>query len=521
MTAPITQQELESYLWGAATHLRGHVQAGDYKQFVFPLLFFKRLSDVYDEEFSSALAESGGDEAYATFPEQHRFVIPDGAHWRDVRAAAKNVGKAIQTALRDIEAANPGKLDGIFGDAPWTNRDRLPDEMLKNLIEHFASRVLDRKAVPEDELGNAYEFLIKKFADDSGHTAQEFYTNRTLVHLMVQMLAPKAGEAIYDPTCGTGGMLISALAEVKRMGGEWRTLGLYGQEINFMTSAIARMNLLLHGVEDFEIQRGDTLAEPKFLKGDRLRTFDVALANPPYSIKQWNRELWSADPFGRNTLGTPPQGRADYAFFQHILSSLDPKTGRCAILFPHGVLFRKEEAEMRENLIRRDLVECVLGLGPGLFYNSPMEACVVICRTQKPKAREGKVLFIDAVNEIARERAQSFLKPDNQSRILAAYNAFAEEPGLAAVADSSRIEKLDWSLSIPLYVARPTGVATESGAQATPESLADAWAKWKSDGESFWRQMDAVTAMLEGLVESDVAVGAAKKQPQPRGGLGN
>ena len=172
MTAPITQQELESYLWGAATHLRGHVQAGDYKQFVFPLLFFKRLSDVYDEEFSSALAESGGDEAYAAFPEQHRFVIPAGAHWRDVRAVAKNVGKAIQTALRDIEAANPGKLDGIFGDAPWTNRDRLPDEMLKNLIEHFSTRVLDRKAVPEDELGNAYEFLIKKFADDSGHTAQ-------------------------------------------------------------------------------------------------------------------------------------------------------------------------------------------------------------------------------------------------------------------------------------------------------------------------------------------------------------
>ena len=521
MTAPITQQELESYLWGAATHLRGHVQAGDYKQFVFPLLFFKRLSDVYDEEYAAALAESGGDEAYAAFPEQHRFGIPDGAHWRDVRAAAKNVGKVIQTALRDIEAANPGKLDGIFGDAPWTNRDRLPDEMLKNLIEHFSTRVLDRKAVPEDELGNAYEFLIKKFADDSGHTAQEFYTNRTLVHLMVQMLAPKAAETIYDPTCGTGGMLISALAEVKRMGSEWRTLGLYGQEINFMTSAIARMNLLLHGVEDFEIQRGDTLAEPKFLKGDRLRAFDVALANPPYSIKQWNRELWSADPYGRNTLGTPPQGRADYAFFQHILSSLDPKTGRCAILFPHGVLFRKEEAEMRENLIRRDLVECVLGLGPGLFYNSPMEACVVICRTQKPKARKGKVLFIDAVNEIARERAQSFLKPDNQSRILAAYKAFAEEPGLAAVADTTRIEKQDWSLSIPLYVARPTSLTAESGAQAASESLADAWAKWKSDGASFWRQMDDVTAMLEGLVESEVAVGEAKKRPQPRAGLGH
>ena len=502
MTAPITQQELESYLWGAATHLRGHVQAGDYKQFVFPLLFFKRLSDVYDEEYAAALAESEGDEAYAAFPEQHRFVIPDGAHWRDVRAVAKNVGKAIQTTLRDVEAANPGKLDGIFGDAPWTNRDRLPDEMLKNLIEHFSSRVLNRKAVPEDELGNAYEFLIKKFADDSGHTAQEFYTNRTLVHLMVQMLAPKAGETIYDPTCGTGGMLISALAEVKRMGGEWRTLGLYGQEINFMTSAIARMNLLLHGVEDFEIQRGDTLAEPKFLKGDRLRTFEVALANPPYSIKQWNRELWSADPYGRNTLGTPPQGRADYAFLQHLLSSLDPKTGRCAILFPHGVLFRKEEAEMRENLIRRDLVECVLGLGPGLFYNSPMEACVVICRAQKPKGRKGKVLFIDAVTEIARERAQSFLRGENQSRIFEAYTAFVEEPGFTAVADTAAIAKQDWSLSIPLYVTRPTGATTKPDAAAEPEST-NAWTKWKTDSEAFWRQMDDVTAMLDGLTAQE------------------
>ena len=500
MTAPISQQELESYLWGAATHLRGHVQAGDYKQFVFPLLFFKRLSDVYDEEYAAALAESGGDEAYAAFPEQHRFVIPNGAHWRDVRAVAKNVGKAIQTALRDVEAANPGKLDGIFGDAPWTNRDRLPDEMLKNLIEHFSGRALDRKAVPEDELGNAYEFLIKKFADDSGHTAQEFYTNRTLVHLMVQMLAPKTGETIYDPTCGTGGMLISALAEVKRMGREWRTLGLYGQEINFMTSAIARMNLLLHGVEDFEIQRGDTLADPKFVSGDRLRTFDVALANPPYSIKQWNRELWSADPYGRNTLGTPPQGRADYAFFQHILSSLNPKTGRCAILFPHGVLFRKEEAEMREHLIRRDLVECVLGLGPGLFYNSPMEACVVICRTQKPKPRKGKVLFIDAVKQIARARSQSFLGGDNQSRILAAYKAFADAPGFTAVADTAVIEKQDWSLSIPLYVTRPTAIDDTQSDASQPESLATIWARWKADSHAFWHQIADFDMMLDGRI---------------------
>jgi type I restriction enzyme M protein len=416
MTDRLSLQALESYLWGAATALRGLVDAGDYKQFAFPLLFYKRLSDVWDEEYAAALAE--GDEAYARATADDRFKIPDGAHWNDVRAAARDVGRALQTAMRAIEAANPEHLDGIFGDAPWTNKERLPDATVKNLLEHFSSQTLSIAAVPEDELGTAYEYLIKRFADDSGHTAQEFYTNRTVVHLMVQILDPKPDERIYDPTCGTGGMLISALDQVKRSGGEHRTLGLFGQERNHMTAAIARMNPALHGVEDYRIARGDTLENPAFIEGDRLATFDVVLANPPYSIKQWNREAWSGDAWGRNFLGTPPQGRADYAFFQHILRSLDPRAGRCAILFPHGVLFRKEEAEMRQALIEADLVECVVGLGPNLFYNSPMEACVVICRTRKPARRKGRVLLVDAVNEVARDRAQSVLTAEHQGRIL-------------------------------------------------------------------------------------------------------
>ena len=228
----ISQQELESYLWGAAVLLRGLIDAGDYKQFIFPLLFYKRVSDVWDEEYQAALANSGGDLSYAQFAENHRFQIPESAHWNDIRQTPKNVGAAIQKAMRAIESANPDLLDGIFGDAPWTNRERLPDETLKNLIEHFSTQTLSVANVPEDELGNAYEYLIKKFADDSGHTAAEFYTNRTVVHLMTQLLAPQAGESIYDPTCGTGGMLISALDEVKRSGGEYRTLKLYGQERN-------------------------------------------------------------------------------------------------------------------------------------------------------------------------------------------------------------------------------------------------------------------------------------------------
>jgi type I restriction enzyme M protein len=498
MTDRLSLPELESYLWGAATLLRGLVDAGDYKQFVFPLLFYKRLSDVWDEEYAAALADTG-DPAYARATAGDRFVIPDGAHWQDVRAVARDVGQALQGAFRAIEAANPDRLDGIFGDAPWTNKERLPDATLKNLLEHFSGQSLSLAAVPEDELGNAYEFLIKKFADDSGHTAQEFYTNRTVVHLMVQMLQPKPGERIYDPTCGTGGMLISALDQVKRAGGEHRTLRLYGQERNHMTAAIARMNLALHGVEDYAIARSDTLESPAFTDNDRLMTFDVVLANPPYSIKQWDRAAWQMDPWGRNFLGTPPQGRADYAFFQHILRSLDPKTGRCAILLPHGVLFRNEEAELRQKLVQADWVDCVLGLGPNLFYNSPMEACVVVCRAHKPPQRRGRILLIDAVHEVARERAQSFLTDANQDRIVAAYHAFADVKGFARVVTLDDVAAHNYSLSIPLYVKRTAN--GDGAAKPDARSLPDQWAAWEQDGREFWLEIDDLVETLDGLIE--------------------
>ena len=449
----LTQAQLESYLWGAATLLRGTIDAGEYKSFIFPLLFLKRLSDVYDEEYAEALDESGGDAEYASLPEQHRFQIPDGAHWADLRKVPTNVGRAITRAMREIERANP-RLDGVFGDAPWTNKERLPDSTLKELIEHYSQVTLSLAEVPEDELGVAYEFLIKKFADDSGHTAAEFYTNRTLVHLMTQLLDVQVCDSVYDPTCGSGGMLLSAAEELRRQGKEHRTLRLYGQERNLTTSAIARMNLFLHGIEDFDIVRGDTLAAPAFTDGDRLRRFDVVLANPPYSIKAWDRVAWSADPWGRNRYGTPPQGRADYAFWQHILTSMEPKTGRCAILFPHGVLFRDEERDMRKKIVADDVVEAVIGLGPNLFYNSPMEACIVICRSRKPASSTGKVLLINAINEVTRERAQSFLTPDHTDRIVSAYRAFGDDEGFASVASLEDIAGRDGNLSIPLYVKR-------------------------------------------------------------------
>lgn len=459
MSKKITQDELEAYLWGSAVLLRNHIDAGAYKQYIFPLLFFKRLNDVYEEETEKAVKENGPEAA--TWEETHNFSIPDGAHWDDVRNASENVGKAIQKAFRVIEKANSEKLQGIFGDGTWTNKNRLPDRLLKDLLEHFSSKTLSIENCPEDELGQGYEYLIKQFADDSGHTAQEFYTNRTVVHLMTEMLKPESGESIYDPTCGSAGMLISSISHLKNNGKEWRNVSLYGQEINTLTSAIARMNLFLHGIEDFKIANGDTLAAPAYIERGKLQQFDVVVANPPYSINQWNRNAFTADKYGRNFLGVPPQGRADYAFLQHILISMKQNTGRCAILFPHGVLFRNEEKDMREKLVRSDLLECVIGLGPNLFYNSPMEACIVICRSRKPENHKGHILFINAVNEVTRKNAQSYLEPQHIDKIATAYEKFESDDDIAKKVSIRDIEKDDFSLSIPLYVKDPSAISVE------------------------------------------------------------
>jgi type I restriction enzyme M protein len=449
----MTQQELEKYLWGAATALRGTIDAGDYKQYIFPLLFFKRISDVYDEEFANALTESDGDTEYATFAENHHFQVPEGAHWNDVRETTVNIGQALQNAMRAIEQANPDTLHGIFGDASWTNKERLSDEMLTNLIEHYSQHILNLSNVPDDKLGNAYEYLIKEFADDSGHTAAEFYTNRTVVKLMTLIMDPQPGESVYDPTCGSGGLLLNCALHLKAEGKEYRTLKLYGQEINLLTSAIARMNMFMHGIEEFDIVRGDTLAIPGLLENDELKKFNVILANPPYSIKSWDRKSFENDPYGRNLWGTPPQGCADYAFQQHIQKSLDLANGRSISLWPHGVLFRDSEAEIRRNMVEQDLVECVISLGPNLFYNSSMASCLLITNNNKPNKRKGKILFIEAVNEVRREQTISYLDETHISKIHECYKTFKPEKKFSAVIDNKIVTKdKNARLNVQLFV---------------------------------------------------------------------
>ena len=471
----MTQKELESYLWGAATYLRGFIDAGDYKQYIFPLLFYKRICDVYDEEYEEALAESDGDLEYAAFDENHRFKVPAEAHWNQVRQVTVNVGKAINDALNAIQKVNNQQLQGIFGDADWTNKERLSDSLLCQLIEHFSSRNLNINNVPNDELGNAYEFLIKKFADDSGHTAAEFYTNRTVVRLMTLIADPKESESVYDPTCGSGGLLLNCAMMLKDQGKEYRTLRLYGQEINLITSGIARMNMLLHGFEEFNIVRGNTLSNPLFMKYDQLQQFDIVLANPPYSIKSWDQAAFTNDPYGRNIWGTPPQGCADYAFQQHIMKSLKPDTGRCVVLWPHGILFRDAEREMRRRMIESDCVDCVIGLGPNLFYNSPMEACLLICRVQKPANRRGKILFINAVDEVKRDKTISTLEPQHIDKIFKAYKEYEDIEGFAKVVSNKQILDNGATLNISQYVSR-LEVKNDKPTQSIPELL-DEWGR--------------------------------------------
>lgn len=449
----MTLQQLEKYLWGAATYLRGNIDAGDYKQFIFPLLFFKRICDVYDEEFQQALEDSDGDLEYAAFEENHRFQIPNGSHWKHVREVTVNVGMALQEAMRALEKANPETLYGIFGDASWTNKERLSDETLINLLEHFSQHTLDIATVPDDQLGNAYEYLIKHFADDSGHTAAEFYTNRTVVRLMTLIMNPQPGESVYDPTCGSGGLLLNCALQLKNSGKEYRTLKLYGQEINLITSAIARMNMFLHGIEEFQVVRGNTLSEPAFQENDELKTFNVILANPPYSIKSWDRKGFENDPWGRNIWGTPPQGTADYAFQQHIQKSLNPENGRSITLWPHGILFRDAEAGMRQKMLESDVVECVIGLGPNLFYNSPMEACLLITNNKKPEERKGKVFIINAVKEVRQDKSIANLEEQHIQKIHNAYLNFTNQEEFCRIVELDEILERRASLNVSLYVS--------------------------------------------------------------------
>ncbi|WP_312563186.1 N-6 DNA methylase, partial [Anaerospora sp.] len=451
-----TSQALFSHLFECCNILRGPINQDEYKSYVTPILFFKRLSDVYDEETAKALEESGGDEEYAAFPENHSFIIPDGCHWIDVREKSENVGKAIVDAMVGIERVNPDTLFGVFSsfdDANWTDKNKLSDERLKNLVEHMSKIKVGNENYSFDVMGDSYEYLIKKFADLSKKNAGEFYTPRSVVKLMVKILDPKPGETVYDPACGTGGMLIEA---IRNMHNDKSAYGkIYGQEKNLATSAIARMNLFLHGARDFNIVQGDTLRSPLFLHRGGLKTFDCVIANPPFSLKKWGAEQFALDVYGRNLWGSPTDSSADFAWLQHMVTSMDEDNGRCAVVLPQGVLFHGgKEGEIRKQLIESDKLECVIALVSGLFYSTGVSACILILNNNKPANHKGKVCLIDASNIYTAQRSQNIMTERNVEEVFNLYKEYDDVIEKSQIATIEDIRLKDYTLSVNSYIEK-------------------------------------------------------------------
>lgn len=479
----LTLPKLESHLWEAANILRGSpVDRTDWKSYILPLLFFKRICDVYDEERDEQMQQYG-----QVFEQELRFRVPDTTrssmdtdetppdvrcHWESVRGVSKHVGTAIRNAMRGIEQANQDTLLGVFGDASWTNKERLPDDLLKDLLEHFSKLPLGNRVVQNDVMGDAYEYLIKKFADATNNKAGEFYTPRSVVRLMVDILDPQEGETIYDPACGTGGMLLAAVEHVEAAGGDPRTFfgRLFGQEKNLTTASVARMNLMLHGVEEVDIKRGDTLRSPAFATDNALRQFDIVLANPPFSLEDWGREIWESDPWGRNFAGLPTDRSGDFAWVQHMVKSMAPDHGRMAVVLPQGALFRGgAEGEIRKKLLQLDRIEAVIGLAPNLFYGTGLAACILVLRMSKPADRANKVLIVDASSLFRKDRAQNHLEPEHAAEILGWVQAFDDVEDRARTVDLDEIKEEGWTLNISRYVLPPIG----KDIPPLPEAFAD------------------------------------------------
>jgi len=452
----ITSQQLFNHLFEACNILRGPINQDEYKSYVTPILFFKRISDVYDEETQDALERSGGDEEYASFPENHSFDIPEGCHWQDVREASENVGVAIVKAMNGIERANPDTLSGVFSsfdDANWTDKTKLSDERLKNLIEHMSKIKVGNTNYSADVMGDSYEFLIKKFADLSKKNAGEFYTPRSIVKLLIMLLAPQIGETVYDPACGTGGMLIEAIRYMK---GDKLTYGrIYGQEKNLSTSAIARMNLFLHGAKDFKVTQGDTLRFPNYHDGGKLKTFDCVVANPPFSLKSWGAEQFSSDIYGRNMWGCPSDLNADYAWLQHMVKSMNQKTGRCAVVLPQGVLFRSgKESEIRKQLVESDKLECVITLVGGVFYSTGVSACILLLNNHKKNEHKGRICMIDASDIYTAQRAQNIMTDDDINKVFKFYADYKDVIENVKVATIPDVREKDYTLDIKNYIEK-------------------------------------------------------------------
>ena len=451
----LTTEKLERYLWSAADILRGSIDSSDYKNYIFGLLFLKRLSDRFDEECDALRSKPNAD---PDDPDEHDFFVPKRARWSQIERIASGIGEALNKACAELEQKNGGKLEGVLAGIDFNDERKLGDaknrdSVLSRLVQHFGRLQLRNTNLSEpDMLGRAYEYLIEKFADDAGKKGGEFYTPRMVVRLIVEILQPKPGMRVCDPTCGSGGMLIECAHYLERRKQNARDLSLYGQEKNLGTWAICKMNMLLHGLPDADIRKGDTIRDPKLLQDGELRLFDRVIANPPFSLDEWGREIAERDPHGRFRFGIPPKTKGDLAFVQHMLATTNER-GMVGVVMPHGVLFRgAAEGEIRKGFLKEDLLEAVVGLPTNLFYGTGIPAAILLFNRKKPAERKKKVLFVEASRDFREGTAQNYLREEDVAKIAAAVRAFEDVPKYARVVPLEEIEKNDFNLNISRYV---------------------------------------------------------------------
>ncbi len=445
-------ETLTNHLWESANILRGSIDASDYKNYIFGLLFLKRLSDVFDEEAEKLLKEGKSKKIALEDPDEHEFFVPEKTHWKYLTTLTHNLGDAINKANDQLEEHNRS-LERVLSATDFNDKERLPDSTLSKLIIHFSKLRLRNEDLSEpDILGRAYEYLIAQFADDAGKKGGEFYTPKEVVTLLVDILDPREGMYICDPACGSGGMLVQAVHHLKAIHQNTKNLVLHGQEKNLGTWAICKMNILLHGISGARIEKGDTIREPKLLQKGKLIEYDIVIANPPFSLKNWGVESAANDAFGRFRYGLPPKSYGDLAFVQHMIATLKP-SGRAGVVLPHGVLFRGgAEGKIRQGILEEDLVEAVIGLPSNLFYGASIPACLFILNKKKPVQRKGKVFFLYGARDFQQLKNKNKLRPEDIEKIVKAYQAYATNEKYSRPVALDEIRRNDYNLNIPRYI---------------------------------------------------------------------
>jgi type I restriction enzyme M protein len=490
--AKLTRSELENHLWKSADILRGSIDSSDYKIYIFGFLFLKRLSDRFEEEAKEAIRQGLPEDVAYSDPDEHEFFLVERARWSSIKKLTTGIGDHLNKACAAIEDANPS-IEGVLANIDFNSESRLGDAknregVLSRLIDHFSRIDLSNASLSEpDMLGRAYEYLIDKFADDAGKKGGEFYTPHHVVQLIVELLDPKPGMRISDPTCGSGGMLVQvaehvAKLEGKRLG-EALNITLHGQEKNLGTWAIAKMNLLLHGLRDARIEKGDTIRNPRLLDHDgNLFLYDRVIANPPFSLDSWGAEDVSGDTekkgHNRFIYGIPPKNMGDLAFVQHMVATLNAK-GVCGVVMPHGVLFRGSgDGRIREAMLKADLFEAVIGLPENLFAGTGIPATVLILNKAKAPERKDKVLFIHGAKKFEGRTKKNILGEGDIRDIRDAFRAWTDEDRFCRVVDMKEIEENDFNLNISRYIdtlepEKPIDVKAELGKLWAAEKARD------------------------------------------------